>query len=174
MKLFRDNHDPARGRQPHKRSNCRRICVFSEYRPLKLASPKLFRMILLQNIKNNCPGMILLHKKWGEGPPAALIVPNPPSRQDGGPERRTGAKDLSVPGCGCGSGSTKMIVPYSGEGRNKVRVCRGFRFKRSAADFSAAALPCLPRRFHCATVRPYDHALNRAILNRRPQCHAQN
>jgi hypothetical protein len=60
------------------RRNSRGICVFREYSYKKQAFAKPFRMILLQNGKLKCPGMILLQKKLGGGGSGALSVPNGP------------------------------------------------------------------------------------------------
>ena len=52
------------GRGPCKASEIILLCAMKD---------KVLRMILLQDGKNNCPGMILLHKKVGEGPAFCAI-----------------------------------------------------------------------------------------------------
>jgi hypothetical protein len=59
-------HHPARITGRWRRKSFKTSSV-RKYTILKVAGAKSFRMIFLCKLKNNCPGMILLQKKGGEG-----------------------------------------------------------------------------------------------------------
>jgi hypothetical protein len=84
MILLQIASDDSREENVLNRPNRCRICDLVEKCARRIARVKSLRMILLQDVKNNCPEMILLQKKWGGGVLGALSVPNRPRRRSRG------------------------------------------------------------------------------------------